>query len=202
MSSEQKFVPSAFRALASSQLDAQFAAARAEGYAEGYATGIRAAQSATRSLHARQEAQLAQAEASLLQEQARIAGSLDTAVAAIGRLSIPVLEQASTALASAALELAEQILGTVLDDRSFAARSALERSTRELAPAMIRCVRMNPGDLASLERAGSLPAGIALLADPDLQSGDAMAELEHGFLDARISTALQRAAAALSGGGS
>jgi flagellar assembly protein FliH len=44
-----------------------------------------------------------------------------------------------------------------------------------------------------------LPAGLPLIADPSLGRGDAKVEYQHGWFDASLSGALDRARAALLG---
>jgi len=61
----------------------------------------------------------------------------------------------------------------------------------------VQVVRLNPSDLAALDPSTIEAAGVALAADPSLARGDAVTEFSNGFLDARISTALARARAAI-----
>lgn len=56
-------------------------------------------------------------------------------------------------------------------------------------------VRLHPDDVHLLAQAGVEDP--VLLADATLGRGDAVADLEHGFLDARIGTAVARARAGL-----
>ncbi|WP_121866608.1 FliH/SctL family protein [Glutamicibacter nicotianae] len=200
MSSDSAFIPSAFPAMTTTEADKVRAEARASGYAEGYATGIRAAEAAARAARTELARQAADAEAARAAEHDRAQAALQAAVQHVQRLSAPVLHEAGDTLASAAIELAEAILGQVLDDAHFAARSALERATAEVAPGALCQVRLNPRDLQLLRRGTGPAAGIDLVADPTLASGDAIAELPDGLLDARIAAGLQRAKDALAGG--
>ena len=63
-------------------------------------------------------------------------------------------------------------------------------------------VRLHPADCAAIEALGpnsALPERVDLVPDPRLERGDAVTEYDDGALDARISTALDRARRALSG---
>ncbi len=74
--------------------------------------------------------------------------------------------------------------------------------TRALARAdstTVRVVRMNPVDLAGLDEDTIAATGVLFAPDDSLDRGDAVTEFEVGYLDARISTALARAKAAIAG---
>lgn len=200
MSPEQNFRPVAFRSLDSAQQEQAVARARSTGYAEGYATGIRAAEDAARAQRQALELQAARAQARQAEEQARAVAALDAAGRAVADLAVPQAHEAAAALTAAAVELAEAIIGQVLADQQFAARAAMERAAKLAANAPLCTVRLNPQDLQRLALTTLPGSGIELRADATLASGDAAAELEHGFLDARISSALSRAKAALCGG--
>jgi flagellar assembly protein FliH len=58
---------------------------------------------------------------------------------------------------------------------------------------------MNPDDLALVADAVAAADGIEFVADPGIRPGDAIAELQDGLIDARLSSALDRARTALIG---
>jgi flagellar assembly protein FliH len=61
-------------------------------------------------------------------------------------------------------------------------------------------IRLHPADIDVLGREGQeSPAGLPLIADPSLGRGDAKVEYQHGWFDASLSGALDRARAALLG---
>lgn len=174
--------------------------ARSTGYAEGYATGIRAAEQAARAQRDAVQLQAARAQALQAEEQAKALATLRAAGRAVAAMAVPPAQEAAAALTAAAVELAEAIIGQVLSDEQFAARAAMERAAKLAGTEPVCTVRLNPQDLQLLGRQTLPGTGIELRADAALAAGDAVAELEHGFLDARISTALRRAKDALCGG--
>jgi flagellar assembly protein FliH len=171
-----------------------------QGHVAGYAAGLRLAAQEARAAHDAFEAEKAdfrtRSSIQLAEQSALLLAIGDRAAQA----ALPVLEQADRAVAAAALQLAEAILGTELSSAQTAARAALGRAfpSREQAPPLH--IRLHPADAVLLS--GTAPAaGITLVEDPTLQRGDAMAAYPDGMIDARISTALDRAREALEGSG-
>lgn len=191
------FTPVRFEALRATGTGEARQAARDQGYAAGYAQGIRAAEAITRAQREEQVLRAAEAEAARAAEQRCALQALRAAENALTARSAPVLAEAKDTLVQAALLLAERIIGRTLEDRELASRAALERATASDEAPAVRRVRMNPQDLALLGENIIEGTGIALVPDVQLQRGDAIAEFEEGFLDARIASALQRASAAL-----
>ncbi|WP_160141000.1 MULTISPECIES: FliH/SctL family protein [Cryobacterium] len=172
---------------------------RARGHAAGYAEGLRAAAQAVDARMARLDAEHA---AVVLRGQAEIDRAivlLGAAAAALDERTVPVLREAEATLVATALELAEAILGHELSDAGNSSRFALGRALDHAADDTPHTVRMNPEDLDVIDRATRERAGVRFTADPSLVRGDAITEFADGFLDARISTALERAKAALQG---
>lgn len=182
--------PSARRELGTSQ---------AHGYATGYAQGIRAAEAVARTQREDLTRAAECAEAARAAEHAEALRALGAAAAALHGRTVPVLEAASTVLVESALLLAERIVGKELSNDRFGAKAALDRAMVGIDEATVRQVRMNPLDLALLELDTVPGTGIALVGDQTLARGDALTAFDEGFLDARISTALERASAALRG---
>ncbi|MFJ6028450.1 FliH/SctL family protein [Pseudarthrobacter sp. NPDC092424] len=179
------------------------------GHAAGYAAGLRAAETERLRRLEELEADFAVRRDQQQREARQLAGLLQSAAAALDARILPTVSAAEETLVAAAVELAEAVLGYELADRSKAARAALDRAlsgSKGLDPVSIR---MNPQDLAVLERAaatgvdlGNEPGrtAVVLIPDPALSPGDAIAELPHGFLDAKIGTALARAKTSLAVG--
>jgi flagellar assembly protein FliH len=110
------------------------------------------------------------------------------------------MAEVSAAAAAAAVALTETLLGRAQDDAAPFARAALGRALAAAGTEVVQRVRMNPDDLALVADAVAAADGIEFVADPALGRGDAMAELQHGLIDARLTSALDRARAALLGG--
>jgi len=197
MSSDPGFATLSFPSLRTTVRDDSEDRARVAGHAAGYAAGLRAAEV---DVAARVAAMRAEHEATLRHLQARSDLStsvLNAAVVALHERTVPVLESAHAAIAEAAIQLAEAIVGCELGEAGTAAKSALFRALDSVDTASVQVVRLNPSDLAALDPSTIEAAGVALAADPSLARGDAVTEFSNGFLDARISTALARARAAI-----
>jgi flagellar assembly protein FliH len=178
--------------------------ARAGGHAAGYTDGLRAAQAEHAARVARYEAERAAAEERAAARVNHAVAVLTAAGQALHERTLPLLADSHGALAAAAAELAESILGVELADHDRSARAALSRALAGVDARTVHAVRLHPDDLALLAELTlhgdlHLPAaeGINLTADPALRRGDAVTEFADGFLDARIGTALTRAKAAL-----
>lgn len=187
-------MPQAVPVLASARLQEVEASASARGYAAGYAAGARAAQEDALRVRAELEEEHARRAAEQAARTERALAVLREAARALGERTVPVAAEAQDATVRGALDLAESIVGFQLADRSLAAQAALERAT-STADAAVVAVRLHPEDVRLLGETGV--ADVRLVADPRLQRGDAVAELEHGFLDARVRSAVERARAAL-----
>lgn len=171
-----------------------------QGHAAGYAAGLRQAArealAAADAFEIEKEDFRARAEKQLADQSALLAAIGSRAAGAV----LPVLDEAERSVAAAALHLAEAILGTELSSAQTAARAALSRAFPSGESAAPLHVRLHPSDVALLT--GTAPAnGITLVEDPALQRGDAVAAYPDGVIDARISTALDRAREALEGAG-
>ncbi|WP_261166308.1 FliH/SctL family protein [Microbacterium sp. Marseille-Q6965] len=178
----------------------EFEAARIRGYAAGHAAGMRAANEAVAIIreelaHERQQERIA-AERRI--GQALVA--LDAAVTALAERERELVEAGCRTLERLAVELAEAVVGRELSMADDAAALALHRALSEVGAADVRALRLNPIDLETLRGAGAAPEGVALVADPTLARGDAVATLPEGLVDARIATAFERARRALEDG--
>ena len=172
-----------------------------QGHASGYAAGIQAAAAEQRRLreqfHAEHRAMLDAGRLAVAQA-VRV---LEAAATASQQRRGAVLEEAQDVLAASAMELAEALLGYELNDGGNTSRAALARALATVSDVQtVTTVRLHPADLAALDAVdvGSV-AGVELKADAALNPGDAIAEYPQGWLDARLSTAVDRAKAALLG---
>ena len=174
------------------------------GHAAGYTAGLRAADADRLRRLEELEADFAARRDQQQAKAARLAALLRSAAEALNARTLPTVAEAEGTLVAAAVELTEAILGYELADRSKAARAALDRAVSGSKGLDVVAIRMHPQDLAVLAELepgaeGSDPR-VELTADPSLSPGDAVAELPHGFLDAKISTAVARVKQALAVG--
>lgn len=197
MSGDTAFVPQELPVLRTARGQEAEDAAAARGYAAGYAAGSRAAQAENARVRRDLEAEHARAAAALAERTRRGLDALDAAVRALGERTAPVVAEAHDALVRGALDLAEAVVGSVLAEPMQAAQAALTRATSHVDEPVV-AVRLHPDDVDLLTGAGA--DAVRLVPDPALRPGDAVAELEHGFLDARIRSAVDRARAELAGG--
>ena len=165
------------------------------GHAAGYAAGLRAAeaQAAVVAEHSRIEREALRGDAATALQSALAA--LESAAAHAAALDSLVLADADAALAAAALELAEAILEHELADGESSARAAIARALSAADPESTLAVRLSPVDLAVVTANGLAPSTLRLVADSTLERGDAVVDVADGRVDARISSALQRARA-------
>ncbi|WAH99082.1 FliH/SctL family protein [Arthrobacter sp. MMS18-M83] len=172
-----------------------------QGHAAGYAAGIRAAALEQQRLREQLQAEHRAMLDAGRQAVAQAVRVLEAAAVAARQHRGVALEEAQDVLAASAIELAEAILGYELDKGQNTARAALTRALGAVSGLeTVTAVRLHPADLAALDAvdAGNV-SGVELKADPALSPGDAIAEYPQGWLDARLSTALNGAKAALLG---
>jgi len=187
-----EFAPLLFADLAAPAAGRADDPAVVRGHAAGYTAGRRVAE---RELAARRAELEAHAARDAEESRRRLESALGALGAAAGRLdalTAPVLAEADRTLAAAAVELAAAIL-----DREPVASSveAVERALQVAGDLVPRRIRLAPSDVAAL---AELPStGIELVPDPSVPAGDAILDLPHGEIDARISASLDRARAAL-----
>lgn len=171
--------------------------ARARGHSAGYTDGLRAGQLEIE----RRMAELASEHAAAVQaandRTAAAVAVMEAAARALNERTVPVLAESHGALARAAADLAGAILGYELGDEERSARAAIGRALDVTSLDEVRAVFLHPADLALLGDEIRDAAGIVFTADPTLARGDARTEFPHGYLDARLFAALDRATAAL-----
>lgn len=191
------FVPAQ---LGNAATSASVASGYATGYAAGFAAGSRAAAVAASAAASRaQECARVEAERRLRDTRAALAALAAAAEAARARTA-PVLAEAISELRASAVDLAEALLGAELSQGDNSARAALGRALAARGEAEVVRIRLNPADLACVraEPGGTRPpTGVELVPDAALAPGDALCDLEEGFLDARLAAAVERVRAAL-----
>jgi flagellar assembly protein FliH len=194
------FFPMTFPSLpATAQQEQTDADSRAAGHAAGYAAGLRAAGA---ELAGQKAALDAEHRAALLHDAARTDRAivvLTAAALALDSRLLPVVSDAQDAIAVSALDLAETIIGAELANSERSAKAALARALAAVDPATITTIRLNPLDLSVLDENVRAASAVSFTADASLARGDAIADLPLGYLDARITTAVARARAAILG---
>lgn len=173
---------------------------RAAGWAAGWAAGTRAAAEAARTQREELAARHAAAEAARDAEVGAALAVLRRAADAVAARTAPVLAEVTATLDEGAVLLAQAVLGAELADGEDRARAALARALSLPLDAGVHTVRLHPTDLRVLRGLDvPVPGGVDLVPDASLRPGDAVSELPDGFLDARIATAVDRAARTLAG---
>lgn len=197
MSIDATFSPVVFPSLRSNGTSADDLRSRVSGHSAGYAAGLREAADDVAAEAARRDAALAQA---IAEGEARVAAAvavLAAASEALNRRTIPVVAAAQDAIAATAIDLAEAIIGRELSSEETSARSALHRALAGVDTALVQVVRMSPADLSVLDEQSIVATGVTFVPDASLGRGDAVTEFADGYLDARVSSALERARTAI-----
>lgn len=197
LSPEAAYKTLSFPSVSTGGTDKADAAAYAAGHASGYTAGLRKAAAEAEERRVEMEAEH---DAVLRQANARADRAVELLAAAVKALhaaALPAALDAQDILLSSALELAENIIGVELSDAEFAARAALARALADAPANGTVTVRMNPADLPVLPDTAA--AGVSLVADASVERGDAVAEYEHGHIDATVSAAMARTRQALYG---
>lgn len=195
--SSEAFAHAHFPVLRAPETEGLTERARAAGHAAGYAEGQRQAIKEANQLRHRLEREYQQlmAEGRELIEQA--AHALGVAAKQVQQREAPVLASVDRAIAEGAVDIAESIIGRVLDDEAQAAHDAVQRAMAAVDLEEAQVIRMHPDDVALIGDV-RLPAHVRLVGHPSLSRGDAIIEMPHGYLDARISAAVRRARQAIS----
>jgi flagellar assembly protein FliH len=176
-------------------------AARAEGYAAGWAEGRRNAAVETRARAAAVAAEIGAAERARHERHASALQAVAGAATTLERRVLPVLDEFSDAILTAALVLAEAVVGRELAVAGDGGAVALRRAL-DLAPQQRPVtVRLHPEDLVTLSLAGSAVEidgrTVTLVPDASVGRGGAIADCDATEVDARLGAALDRAAQVL-----
>jgi flagellar assembly protein FliH len=200
MSPDTRFGRMVFPRLRGEEQDRATEQSRAEGHAAGYTEGLRLAAEDVALRAEEMSAEHSENERHFEAQVEHAVRLLAAAARALDERSIPLIQQAEATLVHTSLELAEAILGCELSHTEPSARRALERALHQpdqLDRSEVHTVRMHPEDLVVLGAQTRALESIRFVADSELERGDAITEFSDGFLDARISTAFERARAAL-----
>jgi flagellar assembly protein FliH len=200
MSIDAGFARMAFPPLRDAAAKEAEESARARGHLAGFVQGLRDAAQETYQREAHREIEQAEALRAGRERVDRAVAVLAAAARALESSTVPVLIAAQDVVAASTVDLAEAIIGRELAEGAGSARSALERALAGVDPARVHVVRVNPFDLDELSESDRAAAGVRFTADPTLARGDAVTEFPDSYIDARISTAVARARAALLGG--
>ncbi|MFC7861648.1 flagellar assembly protein FliH [Arthrobacter koreensis] len=198
-SQERTFSRMAYPALGGYDAERAAERGRAQGHAAGYAAGLHAAAAETARLRQELKTRLDAETAALRARADHALALLNAAEQSVAQQTVPVIAEVQDALAAAALELAEALLGRELANGETSSRAALDRALSGVDVRLVQQVRMHPEDLAVLGDDVLNQAGVVFVADSALKRGDAVTEFPDGFLDATLSTALSRARTALLG---
>lgn len=176
-------------------------ASRAAGYAEGWAAGRRDAQLAADRQHREAAALADEREMARRTDVERAVGALRVASDELDRRRLPVDEEVADLVVTTSLSLARTVLDAELSVVDGRAVSALRRAMAPLPAWGPVVVRLHPADLATLGTVGD--AGrwhehqVEFVVDDSLSPGDAVAKQGPAEVDARVASALARAAAAM-----
>jgi len=170
--------------------EAGLTAGHAEGFTLGYDKGIAAAEvelEALRAAVAAEREQGRQAVASALH-------AIDAAVRQIGPEGHDLFEHLQSQLATAAVTLAEAIVGRELRDPEHRGVDAIARVLAFAPDRVPVTVRLHPED-AALVTAAEPNLGdrdVSIIEDASLMPGDAVAELSDSEIDGRMQAAIER----------
>ena len=156
-----------------------------EGYAAGFDAGQAAATTAAR-------AEIDALIARVGTEASALLASLGAAGDRLARTEAQTAAAYAAAVSHAAVGIAEAIVGRALSEPTVAAMAAVERVLATVDRRHDVRVQLHPEDIALLE-AAELPDHVTLEANPGLRRGDAVAQTDDRTVDARVSTALDRA---------
>lgn len=162
-------------------------AARAQGYAVGWAEGRREAEGAAQRL-ADDVAARAEAEERRREAEHRTAlAALEAAAAGLHERVVEVCTAVDAQAAGLALELTAELVGGAAAD---AAEHAVRRVVGLLPDHPVVRVRLHPDVVATATDLRE--QGVAIVADPSLEPGDALVEADTHVLDLRLAAALDR----------
>jgi flagellar assembly protein FliH len=175
--------------------------ARAEGYSAGWAEGRRVAAADARARSAEVAREVAAAEQMRRRRHESALAGLAAAATSLEQRTVPVLDEMSEQILTAALVLAQAVLGRELAVATDGGAEALRRAL-DLAPRQRPVtVRLNPDDLATLAVHDATVdidgRPVTVVPDASLGPGDAIAVCDATEVDARLAAALDRAGQAL-----
>lgn len=167
-------------------------AAVIEGKSRGYVDGLRAAQDYADALEAERRAEHERVLAQHRQATTAAVAALEQAAARLSGTMARTLDDAEDEVFELACQVASLILDAELSDASVAARSAIHRALTTPTPSPVHTVRLHPDVVCAAQELQLAPAAVALVADPSLPAGGAVAEYRDGWLEAGLEDALAR----------
>jgi flagellar assembly protein FliH len=195
------FLPAAFPAIAGAAAEGDTRVqARSRGHLLGYAAGLREAEAEFSRRSADLERQAVEDAARRAADAAAASVIIAQAAMALRTAVVPVLDEARAGLLSAALELAQAIVGRELTEPTTALAAAIERAFSDTAADLVIDVHLNPLDADLAASLALVPDGVSIVSDAVVERGDAIATLPDGFIDAGIRSAVERARACLAEG--
>jgi len=103
-------------------------------------------------------------------------------------------------LAKIALMAAEKVIEREIDEKPEVVAELVKRLAKELSRQDSLRVLVNPGDLKAIRSAGiEFPAACELVADPSIEAGGCVVELEGESIDARLKTRVKQLWRAVAG---
>lgn len=166
--------------------------ARAQGYAAGWAGGRRRAQAEAEARRVDADRDRATELARWAEQQQTLLSALASAADSCGSDLATRYAELTELAVDLALEIAEAVIGREVENATDGGVDAVRRVLSELAPGVTTTVRLNPADLASIDRGLLAGTAIELVADPTVGRGDALAETQTGLIDASLATAMAR----------
>ena len=158
---------------------------RRAGYDDGYRAGVEAGRAEAARLHNE-----------FAVDAAAVLLALRDAAASVRAAHVQTAAEVESLIVSAALDLAEAIVGREVAVSASPGADALARVMRVAGEERPMVVRLHPDDVAMMP---SPPAGVVIMADPHVERGGAIAEAGDWRVDAQLVPALDRARAALLG---
>jgi flagellar assembly protein FliH len=193
MSTNATFSSLTYPSLLTAGAEEEIERARVHGHAAGYAAGLRAAEAEAALLGERARLEREALRSDAATALASALSALEAAAQRVSETSELVLADADASLTAAAIELAESILGRELSSDASSARAAIARVLSVVDEQPVLDVRLSPVDLAVITAGDLFPARVQLIGDASLERGDAVVDVPSGRVDARISSALDRA---------
>jgi flagellar assembly protein FliH len=174
-------------------------AAQAAGYTAGWASGARAARAVADTAAGASRTESERLSALLRDRLHATFAAIDKAADALEQRAVPAAEQLEDVIVSAALAIAEQLVGHSLRNDPDRAPATLARVLALVPANEDVAIRLSAEDHAiltaddpdSLEPSGAVRS-IRLVQDASLQPGDAIATSGATVIDARISVGLAR----------
>lgn len=178
------------------------ATAEGRGYADGYAEGARHAEAQHLSRMADMEREHADALNRIRAEADQLASTLKAAATALDTRTIAPAQEAHDSVLAAALDVAEALVAHAMTDEYTRAKAVVARAMSTPAAASAVKIRVSPEDCNLVRSTVSDEETAALfVADSTLATGDVIVDLEHGYIDAGIASAVARVRSELGLGG-